>query len=103
MRVVLVWILTCLIWGTIWLFIKVGLGDLPPFSFAGLLLGVNYALLYWGARYIPSGLTAVLQAVTPAFGLVFARRFLPGERATPRGLAALAVGVAGVVVIFSDQ
>ena len=139
MRVVLVWVLTCLIWGTVWLFIKIGLRDLPPLSFAGLrlfvalcvllpllalrrtplprtrrqwalivstgflLLGANYALLYWGARHISSGLTAVLQAATPAFGLVFARKLLPGERVTPAGLASLALGVAGVGVIFSDQ
>ena len=139
MKVVLVWLLTCLIWGTVWLFIKVGLRDLPPLSFAGLrlavalcvllpllalrrtplprtrrewalivstgllLLGANYALLYWGARHISSGLTAVLQAATPAFGLVFARRFLPGERVTPAGVAAIGLGVAGVAVIFSDQ
>lgn len=139
MKVVLVWLLTCLIWGTVWLFIKIGLRDLPPFSFAGLrlavalcvllpllalrrthwprtrreraliastgflLLGGNYALLYWGAQHISSGLTAVLQAATPAFGLFLARKFLPGERATPAGLAALALGVLGVAVIFSDQ
>lgn len=139
MKVVLVWGLTCLIWGTVWLFIKIGLRDLPPFSFAGLrlavalcvllpllalrrthwprtrrewalivstgllLVGANYALLYWGARHISSGLTAVLQAATPAFGLIFARKLLPGERVTPSGLAALALGVAGVSVIFSDQ
>ncbi len=31
---IFVWILLCLIWGTTWIFIKFGLADLPPISFA---------------------------------------------------------------------
>lgn len=139
MKVLLVWVVVCFIWSTVWLFIKLGLKDLPPMSFAGirlvvallillpivfvrrvplprarrdlalvaltgfLLLGLNYGLLYWGAQYITSGLTAVLQAATPAFGLAFAHYFLPGERITLVKLGALALGVAGVAVIFSNQ
>src|ERR1700716_4107964 len=97
---IVLWWVTCLIWSSVWLFIKIGLRDLPPVTFAAirllvaiavflpilairrvplpgqardwsvigvagiLLLGVNYALLFWGAQFIPSGLTAVLQAVT---------------------------------------
>ncbi len=139
MKVLLVWVVVCVIWSTVWLFIKLGLQDLPPVSFAGirlaiaviavlpvlvvrrvslprrarelaliavtgwLLLSLNYGLLYWGAQFIPSGLTAVLQATTPAFGLVFAHRWLPGERITLLKLCALALGVAGVGIIFSNQ
>ena len=139
MRTLLVWLATCLIWSTVWLFIKLGLQDLPPVSFAGirlaiaiaillpvmvvrriplprgrrdlvliaitglLLLSFNYGLLFWGAQYISSGLTAVLQAATPAFGLVFIHRFLPDERFTLSKLCAVSLGVAGVAVIFSDQ
>lgn len=139
MKVVLVWLIVCFIWSTMWLFIKLGLRDLPPVSFAGLrlmvavcvllpviaarriplprrgrdialivvtgflLLTLNYALLYWGSQYIPSGLAAVLQAATPAFGLIFARYYLPDERITPLKLCALALGIAGVGVIFSNQ
>jgi len=33
---IIVWLLLCLIWGTTWLVIKIGLNDLPPVSFAGL-------------------------------------------------------------------
>ncbi|MBA2502221.1 MAG: EamA family transporter [Pyrinomonadaceae bacterium] len=32
---IIVWLLLCVIWGTTWFFIKVGLRDLPPISFAG--------------------------------------------------------------------
>lgn len=34
MRTVLVWVFLCLIWGTTWIFIKIGLQDLPPIAFA---------------------------------------------------------------------
>ena len=39
---VLVWIILCLIWGSTWIFIKIGLADLPPitFSAARFLLAV---------------------------------------------------------------
>lgn len=33
---IIVWLILCLIWGTTWLFIKVGLEDLPPLSFAAI-------------------------------------------------------------------
>lgn len=33
---ILVWLLLSAIWGSTWLFIKVGLEDLPPFTFAAL-------------------------------------------------------------------
>ena len=31
---IVVWLLLCVIWGTTWIFIKIGLEDLPPISFA---------------------------------------------------------------------
>lgn len=33
-RVALVWAITCLIWSTVWLFIKLGVQDVPPVTFA---------------------------------------------------------------------
>ncbi len=139
MKILLVWIMTCLIWGSVWLFIKIGLQDLPPISFAGLrlliavtillpvlavlriplpnkfndflliagtgflLLGLNYGFVYWGAQYISSGLTAVLQAITPAFGLIFTNYLIPNERITFKKTFALLIGIVGVVIIFYDQ
>jgi drug/metabolite transporter (DMT)-like permease len=136
---ILLWWITCLIWSSVWLFIKIGLRDLPPVSFAAirlvvaiavflpvlairrvplpsrardgyviagagiLLLGVNYALLFWGAQFIPSGLTAVLQAVTPAFALVFGHFLLDDEPFTFKALGAIAIGIAGVAMISWDQ
>jgi drug/metabolite transporter (DMT)-like permease len=137
--VLVVWWITCLIWSSVWLCIKIGVGDVPPATFASariiiallvllpvialrsvplprqrrdwmligatgfLLLGLNYALLYWGAQYVTSGLSAVLQAVTPAFGLLFAHVLLDDERFTAWQVAGLLLGVIGVAVIFADQ
>lgn len=139
MKTLVVWLLVCFIWSTMWVAIKVGLRDLPPVSFAALrlavavavllpvmivrrtplpggardlwliavtgwlLLGLNYGLLFWGTQYISSGLAAVLQAATPAFGLVFANYLLPDERLTFAKLCALGLGMMGVGVIFSAQ
>jgi len=135
----LVWLLLCLIWGSTWLFIKLGLEDLPPLTFAGirfliativllflvalrrlpfprqrrdfmLLAGtgilsfsVNYGLVFWGEQYISSGLAALLQSMLPAFGLIIAHYYLPGEPMTPSRIAGVVMGVVGVGVIFSNQ
>ena len=135
----LVWLLLCLIWGSTWLFIKLGLEDLPPLTFAGirfviavtilfsliairrlslpragrdwillvvtgvLAFTLNYGLLFWGEQYISSGLAALLQATIPAFGLVIAHFYLPGERMTPARILGVILGVVGVAVVFSSQ
>jgi drug/metabolite transporter (DMT)-like permease len=36
MKARIVWLILCGIWGSTWLFIKIGLADLPPFTFAAL-------------------------------------------------------------------
>ncbi len=44
----LVWLLLASIWGSTWLFIKVGLADLPPLTFAGIRFVVASApLVLW--------------------------------------------------------
>jgi drug/metabolite transporter (DMT)-like permease len=139
LKTLVLWWLTCVIWSSVWLFIKLGLRDLPPVSFAAmrlvvaiavflpillvrrvsfprhlrewyviavaglLLLGVNYALMFWGAQFVPSGLAAVLQAVTPAFTLVFAHFLLDDEPFTFKALGAIGIGIAGVALISRDQ
>src|SRR5687768_18228982 len=43
--VLFVWILTCAIWSTVWLFIKIGVRDVPPVTFAAFRLGVALLVL----------------------------------------------------------
>lgn len=64
---------------------------------------INYSLLFWGEQHISSGLAAVLQATIPAFGLVFAKFYLPAERITFSKFLAILLGVAGVATIFYEQ
>ena len=42
---IIVWLVLCLIWGSTWLFIKLGLEDLPPISFAGIRFVIAAAIL----------------------------------------------------------
>src|SRR5688572_16979777 len=42
---VLVWLILCLIWGSTWIFIKIGLDDLPPITFAAARFLLAVAIL----------------------------------------------------------
>lgn len=94
-RTTVAFLALCLIWGSTWLFIKLGLRDLPPLSFAGLRFVLAVAIL-WGVivvRRVPLPTTArewgflavtgFLQ-FTLDYGLLFW-----GEQHTSSGLAAV--------------
>ena len=80
-----------------------------PRIHAGLLaLGflnfvVNYGAVYWGEQYVTSGLTAVLFATYPLFVLLIAHFSIGAERITARKMAGVALGFAGVAVIFRSD
>jgi len=63
---------------------------------------VNYALLFWGAQFIPSGLVAILQSGTPLLALAFACA-IGQERLTFRKLITLILGIVGVALIFGSE
>lgn len=64
---------------------------------------VNYGVVYWGEQYVSSGLTAVLFATYPLFVLLIAHFTIGAERITARKVAGVALGFAGVGVIFSSD
>ncbi len=95
MKARLVWLILCLIWGSTWLFIKLGLQDLPPLTFAGIRFVIAAFVLFVliAIRRLPFprrpsdllllALTGVL-SFSLNYGLVFW-----GEQYISSGLAAL--------------
>ena len=59
-----------------------------------------YALVYLGETEITSGLAAVLFSTLPLFSVVLADRLLPDEPLGATKLAGVALGIAGLVVVF---
>ena len=117
--------LLCLAWGSTWLPLKHGVAHLPPLLFVGsrflagglvlwvasrchrppplrllwpgaiLMIAANYGLMGWGAGLTPSGLAATVNfATVPLSILLFA-----GHRPSAGQMAALALGVAGLVLL----
>ena len=107
MKARLVWLVLCVIWGSTWLFIKLGLDDLPPLTFAGIRFVVASAILFAiiRARHVPwprdrrdwalLALTGIL-SFSLNYGLIFW-----GEQYISSGLAALlqaTIPVFGLVI-----
>lgn len=64
---------------------------------------VNYGAVYWGEQYVTSGLTAVLFSTYPLFVLLIAHFAIGAERITVRKAVGVALGFAGVWVIFRSD
>ena len=62
---------------------------------------VNYGLVFWAERRVPSGVTAVMMATIAGFMALSEVVFLRTQRLTPRLVAALVVGIGGVGVLVS--
>jgi drug/metabolite transporter (DMT)-like permease len=77
-------------------------GDFRLLASTGVLMfAINYALLFWAELYVSSGLSAVLQATIPIFGMVFAHFVIPGEPLRGARIAGAALAIGGVAVICS--
>ena len=107
MRSKIVWLALCLIWGSTWAFIKLGLEDLPPFTFAGIRFVIASIIVYaiitvrkirlprTRRDWVLLAVTGVL-SFTLNYGLVFW-----GEQHVSSGLAALlqaTIPVFGLVI-----
>jgi len=95
-KAIIAWLNVCVIWGTTYLVIRIGVGHLPPMLFAGIrwiIAGVIFiAFLRWRGRSLPKANEIVHLAVVGlaliGFGnglVVFAEQWIPS------GLAALLI------------
>ena len=95
MKARIVWLILCGIWGSTWLFIKLGLADLPPLTFAGIRfvlasLILSMLILARGVSWPRSRTDWILIAIVGLlqfslnYGLVFW-----GEQYISSGLAAV--------------
>ncbi len=64
-----------------------------------LLVGGNLTLAY-AEKYVPSGLSALILAVTPLWFLVLDSLLIGHHRISRRGLAGLGLGITGIVILL---
>jgi drug/metabolite transporter (DMT)-like permease len=90
----------------LWLKLKGTPSPLPREWLAATVLAicifvVDYGLLFWAERRVPSGIAAVMLATIPVFMTLSEIVFLRTQRLTFRLALALLVGIAGVAVLVS--
>lgn len=62
-----------------------------------------YGLVYWAEQYIASGLASIVFASMPFFVIIFSRLLYRSEGITFNQVAGVAVGFAGIVIIFAEN
>lgn len=128
------WIVA-VIWGSSFLFMRIGVEEVPPAQLAftrigiaavcmnivlfftgrryprdwntlvslvvlGIVnTGIPFTLLAWGEQTVESGLTSILQAITPVFALVIAHFAFADERITPMKIAGITISFVGILVL----
>jgi len=68
---------------------------------AVLIFVLDYGLLFWAEKRVPSGVAAVMMATIPVFMALAEILFLRTQRLTLRLASALLIGIAGVAVLVS--
>jgi drug/metabolite transporter (DMT)-like permease len=121
------------LWGGSFFFAKVALAELGPFtvafarvSLAALALALvvplrqdapwrtyfamgflnnalPFSLIFWGQTEIAVGLASIINATTPLFTLVVAHVLTPDEKIDRTKIAALLIGLMGVVVLIGPD
>jgi len=133
---ILFW-LVALIWGSSFLFMRIGVEEVPPAqlaltrtgiaaicmnlvllltrrrypsnlqTFLLLLLlgvvntGIPFTLLAWGEQTVESGMTGVIQAITPVFAVIIAHFAFADERITTMKILGVVVSFSGILVLTS--
>jgi len=64
-----------------------------------LLVGGNFGLA-WAEQWVPTGFAALIIAVTPIWFLLLETFVFRGDRLSSRGLVGVALGIAGIAVLF---
>jgi drug/metabolite transporter (DMT)-like permease len=64
-----------------------------------LLVGGNFGLA-WAEQWVPTGFAALIIAITPIWFLLLETFVFRGDRLSQRGLVGVALGIAGVAVLF---
>ncbi len=70
---------------------------------AVLIFVLDYGLLFWAEKRVPSGIAAVMMATIPLFMTLSEILFLGTQKLTARLAFALLVGIAGVAVLMSHS
>src|SRR5581483_350929 len=65
-----------------------------------LLLTGGNVMVAWSEQYVSSGLTALIVASVPLWVMVINSVMPGGDRLSPKGVAGLALGIAGMVVLL---
>ncbi|MDH3998674.1 MAG: DMT family transporter [Desulfuromonadales bacterium] len=60
-------------------------------------------LVYWGAQYIPSGLISLIFGLAPIATALLATLLLGENNLTPVKLFSMAMGLGGLMMVFSDS
>lgn len=126
-----------LIWGSTFLFIRIGNETMPPAWGAALRLavatcilmallalrreplprgaalrtavgfgicqfGLNFPLLYWAEKWVPSAMSSILFGTIPLVSALMARAF-GLERLTTAKIGGAIIALAGIAIVFSGQ
>src|SRR3954466_12794491 len=68
-----------------------------------LIFVLDYGLLFWAERRVPSGIAAVMLATIPVFMSLSEIIFLGTQKLTVRLASALLIGIAGVAVLMNHS
>jgi len=69
---------------------------------SGLPLFIAMSTVYWSAQHIPSGWIAVVFGLSPLFTSLFATKMLGENSFTGARLIGMALGLCGLVIVFSE-
>src|ERR1700733_14756073 len=68
-----------------------------------LIFVLDYGLLFWAEKRVPSGVAAVMMATIPAFMILSEIVILKSQRLTVKLAIALLVGIAGVAILVGHS